>query len=41
MAEFANQCLLFQLKRILEKESVQATQLIKVQLAQYSALKVQ
>jgi hypothetical protein len=41
MVECANQCLLSQLKRILERESVQATLLIKVQPAQFLVLKVQ
>ena len=41
MVESASQCLLFQLRKIPERESVQATQLIKAQPAQYSLQKVQ
>jgi hypothetical protein len=41
MAESANRCLLFQLKEIHERESVQATQLTKAQPAQYLLQKVQ
>ena len=41
MEEFASRCLLFLLKKILERESVQATQLIKEEPAQYLVQKVQ
>jgi hypothetical protein len=41
MEESASQCLLFQLREILERESVQATQLTKAQPAQCLLQKVQ
>jgi hypothetical protein len=41
MAESANRCLLFQHREIPERESVQATQQIKAQPAQYLLQKVQ
>jgi hypothetical protein len=41
MAEFASRCLLFQLREIHERESVQATQLTKAQPAQCLLQKVQ
>jgi hypothetical protein len=41
MVEFANRCLLFQHREIPERESVQATQQIKAQPAQYLLQKVQ
>lgn len=41
MGGFASRCLLFLLKNILERESVQATQLIKEAPAQYLVQKVQ